>query len=201
MNKIISKIAQAGAGLAFMVAVVACNKTDSKTASTASNKGAKENTKVTSEFVYVNSDSLLSKYDYFKEMNAKLETKSKKAEADLKDKGTAFQREVAAYQQGANTMSADERQKTEERLARKQQELQGFQQNAGAALQNEQATENEKLYNKVADYLKGYAKEKGYKMVLTYSKANPTILFADESLDVTAEVIKGLNEAYSKEKK
>jgi len=201
MNKIISKIAQAGAGLAFMAAVVACNNTDSKTTGKVSNTGAKENTKVTSEFVYVNSDSLLSKYDYFKEMNAKLETKSKKAEADLKDKGTAFQREVAAYQQGANTMSADERQKTEERLARKQQELQGFQQNAGAALQNEQATENEKLYNKVADYLKGYAKEKGYKMVLTYSKANPTILFADESLDVTAEVIKGLNEAYGKDKK
>nr|WP_294898065.1 OmpH family outer membrane protein [uncultured Pedobacter sp.] len=201
MNKIISKIAQAGAGLAFMAAVVACNKTDSKTASKASTSGAKENTKVTNEFVYVNSDSLLSKYDYFKDMNAALEIKSKKAEADLKDKGTAFQREVAAYQQGANTMSADQRKQTEERLARKQQELQGYQQNAGAALQNEQATENEKLYNKVADYLKGYAKEKGYKMVLTYSKANPTILFADESLDVTAEVIKGLNEAYSKDKK
>lgn len=200
MNKIISKIAQASAGLAFMVAVVACNNTDSKKANTSSNDSTK-NTKVTHEFVYVNSDSLLSKYDYFKEMNTRLETKSKKAEADLKDKGTAFQREVAAYQKDANTMSADQRQKTEERLARKQQELQGFQQNAGAALQNEQATESEKLYDKVADYLKGYAKEKGYKMVLTYSKANPTILFADESLDVTAEVIKGLNEAYAKDKK
>lgn len=201
MNKIISKIAQASAGLAFMAAVVACNKPDSKTASTATSAGAKENSKVTQEFVYVNSDSLLSKYDYFKDMNAKLETKSKKAEADLKDKGTAFQREVAAYQQGANTMSADQRKTTEERLARKQQELQGYQQNAGAALQNEQATENEKLYNKVADYLKVYAKDKGYKMVLTYSKANPTILFADESLDVTSAVIKGLNEAYGKDKK
>ncbi len=200
MNKIISKIAQASAGLALMVAVVACNNTDSKTASTSSADSTK-NTKVTHEFVYVNSDSLLSKYDYFKDMNAKLETKSKKAEADLKDKGTAFQREVAAYQKDANTMSADQRQKTEERLARKQQELQGFQQNAGAALQNEQATESEKLYDKVADYLKGYAKDKGYKMVLTYSKANPTILFADESLDVTAEVIKGLNDAYVKDKK
>ena len=129
-------------------------------------------------------------FKYFKEMNARLETKSKKAEADLKDKGSAFQREVAAYQQGANTMSADQRQKTEERLAKKQQELQGFQQNAGASLQNEQATESEKLYDKVADYLKDYAKKNGYKMVLTYSKANPTILFADESLDVTNEVIK-----------
>ena len=60
------------------------------------------------------------------------------------------------------------------------------------------AKEQEVLYNKVAEYLKTYAKTKGYKMVLTYSKGNSAILFADESLDVTKEVIKGLNEAYAK---
>lgn len=76
--------------------------------------------------------------------------------------------------------------------------MQTYQQNAGGALQNEQAVENEKLYDKVAAYLKVYAKEKGYKMVLTYSKGNSAILFADESLDVTSEVIKGLNAEYSK---
>ncbi len=200
MNKFISKIIKGSAVLALTIAVVACNQADNKTAGTTT-KDSLKGGKIVEPFVYVNSDSLLSKYEYFKEMNARLETKSKKAEADLKDKGSAFQREVAAYQQGANTMSADQRQKTEERLAKKQQELQGFQQNAGASLQNEQATESEKLYDKVADYLKGYAKKNGYKMVLTYSKANPTILFADESLDVTNEVIKELNEAYKKEKK
>jgi len=98
-------------------------------------------------------------------------------------------------------MSADQRAATEERLARKQQELATYNQNAGAALQNEEAAENEKLYNKVSDYLKGYAKEKGYKLVLTYSKGNPTVLFADPSLEITKEVVAGLNEAYKKEKK
>ena len=38
-------------------------------------------------------------------------------------------------------------------------------------------------------------------MVLTYAKGNSAILFADESLDVTSEVLKGLNEAYTKDKK
>ena len=73
--------------------------------------------------------------------------------------------------------------------------------NAGAALQNEQAKEQEVLYDKVAEYLKTYAKSKGYKMVLTYSKGNSAILFADESLDVTNAVIVGLNQAYTKDKK
>jgi outer membrane protein len=193
MNKIISKIAKASTVLAIVVAVSACNKSE-KIAGESSTK----ETNLSGGIVYVNSDSLLNNYDYFKEIKAKFESKSKKAEADLKDKGAAFQREVAAYQQAANGLSGDQRAQTEQRLARKQQELQVYQQNAGSALQNEEAAENEKLYDKVAEYLKGHAKEKGYKMVLTYSKGNSAILFADESLDVTKEVIKGLNQAYAK---
>jgi outer membrane protein len=148
--------------------------------------------------VYVNSDSLLTKYQYFKDIKQKLETKTKAAQQDMAAKAQAFQREVAQYQQQQNTLPADQRAATEERLGRKDQELKAYQQNAGAALQNEQQQENEKLYDKVADYLKAYAKKKGYKMVLTYSKGNSAILFADESLDVTSEVIVGLNEAYKK---
>lgn len=199
MNKISSKIVKATTGLALMMAVVACNKPEGKTTET--KEAVNVEVAKGAEIVYVNSDSLLNNYEYFKEIKTKFEGKSKKAEADLKDKGAAFQREVAAYQQGANTMSADQRQQTEQRLARKQQELQVYQQNAGASLQNEEAAENEKLYDKVAEYLKKHAKDKGYKMVLTYSKGNSAILFADESLDVTKEVIKGLNEAYKSEKK
>lgn len=198
MTPYFSNITKAGLGLLLAVAVVSCNnKTETKATNTSSASAKEQGATV----VYVNSDSLLNNYEYFKEIKSKFEDKSKKAEADLKTKGAAFQREVAAYQQGAQGMSADERANTEQRLARKQQELQAYQQNAGSALQSEEMAENEKLYDKVADYLKIYAKEKGYKMVLTYSKGNSAILFADESLDVTKEVIKGLNEAYKKDKK
>jgi outer membrane protein len=151
--------------------------------------------------VYINSDSLTKNYTYFKEMRDKFEEKSRKAQMELNSKGTAFQREVAEYQKSAQGLSADQRAATEERLARKQQELATYNQNASSALANEEATETGKLYDKLTAYLKTYAKQKGYKMVLTYSKANPTVLFADESLDITKEVIKGLNEAYSKDKK
>jgi outer membrane protein len=179
----------------------ACQNKDSQ----ATNTAKKDSTAVvkaeSEKIVYVNSDSLLTKYGYFKDLKVKFENKSKSAQADLQSRGQAFQREVAQYQQSAATLSADQRKTTEERLARKQQELQTYQQNAGGALQQEQATENEKLYDKVADYLKVYAKEKGFKMVLTYSKGNSAILFADESLDVTHEVLKGLNADYDKTKK
>jgi outer membrane protein len=64
------------------------------------------------EIVFVNSDSLLNKYTYFKDMADRLEKKGKAAQADLVSKGQAFQREVAEYQKAAATMPADQRQAT-----------------------------------------------------------------------------------------
>ena len=98
-------------------------------------------------------------------------------------------------------MAADQRQVKEQHLQREQQDLQNHQQDAAAGFQNEQMNANNKVYDKIADFAKSYAKEKGYKLVLMYSKANPTILYGDQTLDVTTDVIKRLNEAYLKEKK
>ncbi len=189
-------------GIAAAAMVVACNQTPKTNNSTASStKDSSTAVSKNAEIVYVNSDSLLSKYDYFKDMSTRLEDKGKKAQVDVASKGQAFQREVAEYQKGAATLSADQRAATEQRLARKQQELQTYNQNASAQIQQEQGAENAKLYDKIADFLKGYAKDKGYKLILTYSKANPTVLFGDESLNVTNDVVKILNDNYKKDKK
>ncbi len=194
------KVSSLATAIAIVSVLTACGNKDNKADATAT-KTSTSAVAGDEKIVYVNSNSLLTKYEYFKDLKSKMETKGKAAEGDLAAKTQAFQREVQQYQQQQNTLPADQRAATEQRLARKQQELQAYQQNAGAALQNEQAKEQEVLYNKVADYLKGYAKTKGYKMVLTYSKGNSAILFADESLDVTSAVIVGLNEDYKKNKK
>lgn len=183
-------------GILLAGSIAACNKpkTDDKSATTVP-VGNKET------IVFVNSDTLLNKYNYFKDMSKRLETKANAAKSNVGARGQAFQREYAEYQRNANTMAADVRQSTEQRLQREQQDFQTYQQNEAAAFQNEQATENGKLFDKIADFVKGYAKEKGYKLVLTYSKANPTVLYGDPALDVTADVARRLNEAYSKDKK
>src|ERR1700754_4395539 len=153
-------------GILIAGSIAACNqnKTADKPASATAAPGGEKET-----IVYVNSDSLLNKYDYFKDMSKRLEDKGKASQGDLQAKGQAFQREVAEYQKNASTLPADQRQATEQRLQRKQQELQGYSQNANAEFQNAQASENTKLYDKIADFTKTYAKEKGYKLVLTYS--------------------------------
>ncbi|MBB5636211.1 outer membrane protein [Pedobacter cryoconitis] len=203
MNRTSFKLSTLATAVALVSVMASCQNKDNKAATDTAVKtdAAATPVKANEPIVYVNSDSLLTKYQYFKDLKVKLDAKSKAAQTDLAAKQQAFQREVAQYQQTQNTLPADQRATTEQRLARKQQELQAYQQNAGAALQNEQGAEQEKLYNKIADYLKIYAKGKGYKMVLTYQKGNSAILFADPSLDVTSEVITGLNDGYKADKK
>lgn len=186
-------------GIAFSAAFAACNKPAPAAQSKAATPAAVVPDKET--VVFVNQDSLLSKYNYAKDVTKKMQDKGKSAQNDLASRGQAFQREVAEYQKNQATLPADQRQTTEQRLQREQQDLQGYQQNATAQFQNEQASEAGKVYDKIADFVKGYAREKGYKMVLTYSKANPTVLYGDASLDVTSDVVKRLNDAYTKDKK
>lgn len=191
------------AGLALLVSasMVACNN-QGTTATTASNDSTSTDKVLTAEsIVYVNSDSLLNNYEYFKDVRARFEEKAKKAQADLQSKGTAFQREVADYQKNAGTMTAEQRANTEERLARKQEELGRLNQNASSSLAQEEMEENAKLYEKVSTYLKKHSKEKGYTFVLTYSTSNPAVLYADEALEITKEVVEGLNAEYAKEQK
>lgn len=199
MNNAFALVAKTSLFALLAISVASCNNQGSGP-STAASGGDSTQANV-EKIVYVNADTLLEKYEYFKDIRTRLEEKAKKAQADLQSRSNAFQREIADYQQKAPTMSAAERQSTEERLARKQDELARHNQNASASFAQEEAAENEKLYSRITDYLKKHAKENGYKMVLSYSTANPAVLYADESLEITGEVLQALNAEYKAEKK
>ena len=147
--------------------------------------------------VYVNGDSLLEKYDYFKKAKKDFEIKSTRTENEIKSRQSALEREFAAYQQTAASMTTEQRAKTEENLMRKEQSLREFSEEAALKFQEEQNKFNEELFDKVASFLKEYCKNKNYKIVLNYTKGT-TILYAHESLDITEEVLAGLNEEYNK---
>ena len=189
---IITKIAL-GALLAGSLA--ACNQNKPAT------PAAPAATSVKPEIVYINEDTVNTKYNASLDMRKRLEDKGKSMQNDVGGKRQALQREIAEYQKNAATMSADQRQATEQRLQRQGQNEQSYEQNASAQMQTAQADESKKLYDKVYEFTKQYAKENGYKMVLTFQSGSAQLLYADPSLDVTADYLKKINEAYAKEKK
>ncbi|TWR29253.1 OmpH family outer membrane protein [Mucilaginibacter pallidiroseus] len=196
-----SIVAKSALMLSIAAGIAACNQNKSADKPAAATTTAASATPAAADIVYINQDSIVSQYEYIKDMDKRLDAKGKAAQSDVQSRQQAIQREIADYQKNAATMSADQRQATEQRLQRKGQEFQQYQQNAGAQVQNDQVGEQTKLYEKLVAFTKDYAKEKGYKMVLTFKKGDPTMLYGDPSLDITADVIKKLNEAYAKDKK
>ncbi|MFU1857425.1 outer membrane chaperone Skp [Sphingobacterium sp. CZ-UAM] len=205
MNTIFSIVSKVSFGLLLAGTIVSCNqgaKTQNEPSKNDSNTVSKESQGSNKDkIVYLNSDSLSEKYQYFKDIKSKLENKVKKAQTDLQAKSAAFQREVADYQKNAATMSAADRQATEQKLARKQDELARLDQTASSSLAKDESEEFNNVYNKITEFLKKHAADNGYKLVLTYSKSNPTVLYADPSLEITNEVIKQLNDEYKSSNK
>lgn len=202
MNKLYKTVSNVSLGLVATLAVASCNQNANTGATSASNDSSATVTNVSEseKIVYINADTLSEKYEYYKDIRTKLEAKVKKAQSDLQSKGQAFQREVADYQQKAASMSASERQATEERLARKQDELGRLDQNASASIAQDESTEFNNVYNTISEYLKKHAEEKGYELVLTYSVSNPTVLYAEKKKDITSEVVTALNKEYQEKK-
>lgn len=202
MNKLLKTVSQASLGLAVILAAASCDQNAKTGAANTPNDSAPSvsDANKAKNIVYINSDTLSEKYEYYKDARVKLEAKVKKAQSELQSKGQAFQREVAEYQEKAATMSASERQATEERLARKQEELGKLDQNASASLAQDESTEFTAVYNTITEYLKRHADKEGYELVLTYSATNPTVLYAEKKMDITAEVVEALNKEYKDKK-
>src|SRR5690349_9387360 len=73
--------------------------------------------------VFVNTDSLLDSYSFFKNKKDEFDKKSEQIKSDLTAEGERLQSEASKYQEQARTMTAEERAKKEDELMAKQQKL------------------------------------------------------------------------------
>ncbi len=148
---------------------------------------------------YVNSDSLLTNYDFFKDLEKKFTDKREKLNKEYQNRAEGLQREISNFQNTAGNMTISQARAVEEDLRSKQQNLMMYQEQLGQQLMQEESVMNSDLYDKVSDYLQEYGKNKNLQIVLTYTKGSG-VLYANEGLDITKEVIVGLNNAYTVEK-
>jgi outer membrane protein len=149
---------------------------------------------------YVNSDSLLKNYDFFKELEKQLITKRDKLNSEYQNRAEGLQREIANFQSTAGNMTISQAKAVEEDLRKKQQNLMMYQDQLSQQLMGEEAKLNSQLYDKVSEFLGEYGRNKNLQIVLTYTKGSG-VLYANDSLDITKQIIVGLNDAYNVEQK
>lgn len=143
---------------------------------------------------YVNSDSIWSKYDFVDEMRENLAQKQKEYQSDLERRVKTFEKEVMDFQQNAQTMSQFEGQEKQKELIAKEQELSRLQEDLSVKLMEMEDKMKRNLRKNILTYLKRYRNEK-VDVILDFS-TNSSVLMIDDSLNLTQEVLNGLNEEY-----
>lgn len=141
---------------------------------------------------YVDTTRLIQEYSEMKEVEADFTQRSEMLKKELDSVAKGFQQEVMEYQETRATMSQAERQATEQELMQKQQMLQQQQQMRSGQLRQESDDVIDSLITDVKDFVKVYGEENGYKYIFG-SNESANIMYAEEGLDITEEVLKELN--------
>lgn len=146
---------------------------------------------------YIDVEVLMKDYEATKALENKLKAKQEVMARQLDSLQAPFQVKVEAYYKNAQGMSAAKRAETEKALGREQQMLQAKQQEAAQILQKENQDSSDALTKKVDSVVADYAKAKGYKFILGTS-GKGTVMYGDEELDVTKDILEILNKEFSK---
>lgn len=151
------------------------------------------------KIAFINADSVLKYYSFLEVNKKELEAKGSKLEQDFRDRAQSLQNDVNQYQRTVNNMTFGQAKAAEEDLAKKQQNLQMYQQRLQQELAIEEGKLNRELYERITKFLKGYASQNNLQVVLKYDPTSD-VLFGGETLDITQAVIDGLNTEYKNEK-
>ena len=191
---ILSIIAVAAAVAALIVSLTAPKKSHKTTEPVSTTEA------VAGDIVYVRLDTLMMQYDMYSDLQSAFETKAQTIENDLNKKGRKLESDIKNFQNQMNkgllTRSAAEQQNNS--LQQRQANLQ----NEAAQKQQELAEESQVLLNQVMfaiqSYLEEYNQEHGFAIILTTTDASNTVIVGAPALDITQDVVEGLNAEYIK---
>ena len=146
---------------------------------------------------YIDVEVLMKDYEATKELESSLKAKQEKMAKELDSISAPFQLKVQQYYQNQQKMSAKKRAEVESALQQEQQFLQSKQQQASQLLQMENQEKSEVLTKRVDSFVADYAKVNGFNLILGTS-GKGTVLYGEDSMDVTTEILEILNLDFSK---
>ena len=144
---------------------------------------------------YLNVDSLLANYTFAQEASERLMSKQEDARVKMNTRLRTFQNEVADFQRKLENnafLSRERAEQEQQRLAKKEQELQELE----AKLTLDIMLENQKLNQQLGDSLNTFLQEfnaDGRFHIILSNTAKDNVLMASQQYDITDAVITGMN--------
>ena len=144
---------------------------------------------------FVRMDSLLLNYEVYKGMSEELLKQEESARATLNQKATDLQRDMEDFQKKLENRAflSEERARSEqERILRKQRDLQELNAKMEQDLLVKQKQMNDRLAAAIDSVVAAYNKTKGFSFILS-TAGSDNILYGDAALNVTNEILDILN--------
>ena len=182
-----------------MMGAISCKNAATTETATATETAAATATEGT--IVYIDLDRILTEYDMANDLRSVVETKVQNIQAEINRRGQKLEKQVAEYQEkiqkGLMTRSVAEVQG--QKLQQEELDFNNYAAQKQQEIQEEQVVMMNQLGDAIQTFITKYNEEKQYAMILTNSGGAPVITAA-ASLDITDDVLAGLNEEYIKTK-
>jgi outer membrane protein len=154
--------------------------------------------KITSPKVaIVRSALVVEGYEGMKEARSEYQHTLQGWQAHLDSLDQRFNLAIRAYEQEKKKLSATENQSRQIALAHQRAELEKYQ----ASLEQQAKTAEERMIqgslNQINSYVEQLADQQGFNIVLGTTQSG-NILYANDAVDITDEVLTGLNQHYKK---
>lgn len=151
---------------------------------------------------YINVDSLLTNYNFAKDLNEALIKKTEDARANFNSKAQTFERDYNEFQRKLQTnafLNEQRAQSEANKLEQKKNELDQLNAKLQQELAQEQLEMNTRLNDTVQNFLKEYNAVKKFQFIFS-NTMNDNILIAAPQYDITGEVLDLLNKRYDASK-
>lgn len=146
---------------------------------------------------YVNTDTLLAKYQYAIDMEQELLAYKDQQEAYGRQQMEKFQNDYQEYLKNGANMTLTQQQQKEAELKQRAEKMSTLEQELSAKILERQMSENTKLLNAIFAYVREYnAANQQFDIILRKTFNDSPTLYLNPAMDITDEIVNGLNEEY-----
>lgn len=188
--------------VALMAFAVSCNQNQAAAPEAAA--ASEDSTAVAGSIVFFNMDKVMEGYDMANDLNSVFETKTSGIQAEIDRRGKKLEKDMTDFQnkvdKGLLTTSVAQAQY--QKIQQQQQDYQQYVVRKQQEMAEEQQVMMNQIANAISEFVQEYNAEHQYALIL--ATAGPIlstpVVTGDPKLDITQDLLAGLNAAYIKTK-
>ena len=165
---------------------------------------SQDSTAVAGSIVFFNMDKVMEGYDMANDLTSVFETKTSGIQAEIDRRGKKLEKDAADFQNKMDKglLTSSVAQVQYQKLQEQQQAYQQYVLSKQQEMAEEQQVMMNQIANAIAEYVEEFNQERQYALILTTAGPilSTPVVTGDARLDITDELLNGLNAAYIKTK-